>query len=448
MQGFLFVDDTDPTIKYTGMEAGPLNVLPAQSFFNNTFHHLSAPGSETSVGTGLSFSFSGTEFVIGGTIFLKDKQPFSPICAVDGVLFTPEPASDHVGVLCAKQNLSNGMHTVAITVPVSKSTSQLWVDFIQYMPSTVTSGIGNLVTLPPDNPMALGSGWTKVQGDPATFAGLQTEANGAGINFNATGSSVAFLGCPSDNLAQLPPANVVYTVNGNATETITNNTLILFDTELKDGNNQISVKYGGSSGQMPLTFCGYVSTSDQFNPPDGVSTSSSSHSASSTSFRPTSTGGSYASSATKLHVGAGPIVGAVIGGIALGALVVLAVLLLRKYRRRQQAPPDYSDFERAINVTPPSAPPRMPAPARVLSTWRRTLAYSEKQRPPMPPRRSSMLKSIYSVRSFTSYYPSPQTAQVGSEYGSSPPSSPRLRSSPRLDPRNYGKFSSTEPILL
>ncbi|KJA14807.1 hypothetical protein HYPSUDRAFT_59148 [Hypholoma sublateritium FD-334 SS-4] len=329
----VFVDDTDPTIQYTGMEAGPLAVLPAQSFFNNTFHHLSAPGSETSVGAGLSFSFSGTEFVIGGTIFLKDQQLFSPQCVNDGALYPLAQHSGHVGILCKGQNLSNGKHTVTVTVAGSKSQSQLWVDFIQYMPSTVTSGVGSLFT-PPPNPMSLGSDWSEFQGDPTTFAGVQTNANGAEINFNATGSSIAFLGCPSDNLAQLPPAKVVYTVNGETMETIANNTLILFDTELKDGNNQISVKYGGSSGEMPLTFCGY----SVFNTTSTLSTGAtpSSHSTSliqnpSITPSPGIVQGPTHAHSTALSL----ILGATVAGVALLFLFSFIVQSYRQHRRRR-----------------------------------------------------------------------------------------------------------------
>ena len=57
MQTFLLVDDTDPNIQYSGMEAGSISVVPGHFFFNNTFHHLSAPGIET--GANFSFTFSG-----------------------------------------------------------------------------------------------------------------------------------------------------------------------------------------------------------------------------------------------------------------------------------------------------------------------------------------------------------------------------------------------------
>ena len=59
MPEILFVDDTDPAIQYVGWEAGPLSVLPARSFFNDTFHHLSAPSAGTNAGASLLFTFSG-----------------------------------------------------------------------------------------------------------------------------------------------------------------------------------------------------------------------------------------------------------------------------------------------------------------------------------------------------------------------------------------------------
>lgn len=130
----------------------------------------------------------GTEFVIGGTVFRKDSQPFSPQCVIDGAVSPIPQHSDHVGVLCQGQKLSNGKHTIAVTVAGSNSQSQLWIDFIHYMPSAMISDGGSLFT-PPPNPMTLGPDWSSNQGDMTSFLGVQTNVNGAEINFNATGTS-------------------------------------------------------------------------------------------------------------------------------------------------------------------------------------------------------------------------------------------------------------------
>ena len=146
----------------------------------------------------------------------------------------------------------------------------------------------------------------------------------------------------------LPPANVTITIDGVSSQGIANNSFVLFDPKFTYGNHQISVTYRGSSEEMPLTFCGYTIPNDQPNQHTG-----------------------HGSAPTKSRVDAGSIAGAVIGGMALGALVVFSVLLFRRYRRRRQAPPNYINFERATYVGSPPVPPQMLAPARILS-WRRT----------------------------------------------------------------------------
>ena len=75
-------------------------------------------------------------------------------------------------------------------------------------------------------------------------------------------------------MPRLPPANVVYTIDGISNQTTSNNSLILFDVEpLNYGNHQITVQYGGSSSEMPLTFCGYAVSSGQTSLTSGGSTS-------------------------------------------------------------------------------------------------------------------------------------------------------------------------------
>ena len=129
----------------------------------------------------------GTEVLIGGLTFQKDDQPFSPQCAIDGQPSPVAPPSDHVGTICVGQNLSNGQHTIAVSIPATNSSSQLWIDFIQYLPSSPTSQ-GTMFTAG-TNLMALGPEWGSNQADATSFGGVQTNVNGADINVNFTGTS-------------------------------------------------------------------------------------------------------------------------------------------------------------------------------------------------------------------------------------------------------------------
>ena len=125
--------------------------------------------------------------MIGGTIAQKDNQPFSPQCSIDGKPSQLAQHSDHVGLLCVGQNLAKETHTITVSVPASHSMSQLWVDFIQYMPSSPPSDGGTLLTLGNDF-AALGPEWGSNQGDGTSFDGVQTNVDGAGINVNFTGT--------------------------------------------------------------------------------------------------------------------------------------------------------------------------------------------------------------------------------------------------------------------
>ena len=81
--------------------------------------------------------------------------------------------------------LSNGKHTIAIVVPGSDSKSQLWVDFIHYIPSGMTSAGGSLLI--PPSAMALQPEWVPLERDLTSFSGVQTNMAGAEISINATG---------------------------------------------------------------------------------------------------------------------------------------------------------------------------------------------------------------------------------------------------------------------
>lgn len=293
----------------------------------------------------------GTDVLIGGSIFQRDELPFSPRCAIDGESSQSAPPSDHVGIICRGQNLANEMHTISVSIPATKSISQLWVDFIQYLPSSPASDGGTLF-IAGTNLTALGPEWGPNQADATSFGGVQTNVNGADINVNFTGtfredicclfnwkrkeytgSSFTWFGCPSDALPRLPPANVAYTIDGQSVEIISNNTLVQFDVELGYGNHQINVKYGGSFAEMPLTFCGFVVDSDQTSLINGISSSS----LPSTALTPmmTSTPSMVRGTHTHTHsTDVGVILGATVAGVALMFLVSFILQSRRQHRRR------------------------------------------------------------------------------------------------------------------
>ena len=129
----------------------------------------------------------GTEVLIGGTTFQRDELPFSPQCVIDGKSSQLAPPSGHVGTVCRGQNLSKEMHTISVSVPPTNSISQLWIDFIQYIPSSPPTDGGTLLT-PANNFAALGPDWGSSQNDGTSLDGAQTNVDGAEINVNFTGT--------------------------------------------------------------------------------------------------------------------------------------------------------------------------------------------------------------------------------------------------------------------
>ena len=136
----------------------------------------------------------GTDIIVGGAVVLKENEPFTPQCAVDGMPVLLPSASSRAGILCEEHNLSDGTHTIVIAyVNESNSTSQsqLWVDYIQYVPSAgYPPGDGGNLFIPVDVLMMSSvPDWTLFQNDTPALPGVQTNVNGAGIDINSTGTS-------------------------------------------------------------------------------------------------------------------------------------------------------------------------------------------------------------------------------------------------------------------
>lgn len=187
------------------------------------------------------------------------------------------------------------------------------------------------------------------------------------------------------------------------------------------GNHQLQVTYNGGQNQNPLSVCGVATSPSLLNPYNNITANAA------TSI--TAGDGAYSSRPTVVannHTSdTAVIVGAIIGGMILGALVVIGILLLRRHRRRQETP-RIIHFESAMteNVISPHPFPARPRRDFTIPTPLWSHASIAKFPRPVIPNRSSLSKSVYSTRSFRSFKPSPQTAQVGSEYGRSPPHTP------------------------
>lgn len=130
---------------------------------------------------------SGTSFVVGGALIQKDKKNLANYqCILDNTITLPSmPSSNNVGVLCQQDSLSNGTHTITLTATrtYSSSTSQLWVDYFLYTPSSPPS---------PGDALLMPFNWSQIEyagmwANSKNGMGMSTNVNNAGLSVNFTG---------------------------------------------------------------------------------------------------------------------------------------------------------------------------------------------------------------------------------------------------------------------
>ncbi|KAG5722670.1 hypothetical protein E4T56_gene14461 [Termitomyces sp. T112] len=352
----IVVDDTDSRIVYSGLSWTPDNGnLDKIGTYGPTYNHTLHG---TIVSSSMFFSFDGTSVSVFGTI----QPPGLSIweCFVDQAKIQNGPsftAAQNNWNLCEGDDLTAGPHTLSIHITPSADQT-FWFDYLRYTPLPNVS-FSDAILYVPSNEVILSSNWEPRGGIPSVD-GISIAFQPRSVaTFDFVGTHVAWYGWLL-RFEPLKPANSTIVIDdGEPTNLLIGNTppfdvthpnIIFFETpQLPATQHKLVVTYLGdsddvSSKQTPLSlnYLLVTITSTPFapsSPPSSTTSSSQSSSSTSPSQPSSSTSQSSFTSASRAHsIPTGIIVGSVVGGLALVAVILWLYFLRsrRKRRRREQ----------------------------------------------------------------------------------------------------------------
>ncbi|KAG5638614.1 hypothetical protein H0H81_011504 [Sphagnurus paluster] len=328
------IDDTDSRIIYSGQgwfqdQGSEDNVGNFGPTYLRTSHGTKANGSA-------SFAFKGTSISVVGTtnlVQIDNGTRWDPSweCFVDQISIgatAPFPYAENNWYLCQQNTLNDGPHEITINVTTAGNT--FWLDYLLFTPSPTLSYNENVLLVQNNDPAIIyDSNWGALGG-----GANMTTVNGAEAKFNFVGSSISLKalealanffvtwvgfiptelphGAASGSYSVDGGDPVTFQLNGlSPTATVTIYNQAFFTTpNLTPGPHSLLVTYlGASSPATPLTldYLYVTNTSTSNNEP-------SDH-----------------NRVSKTPIG--PIVGGVVGAIAL--LAILAFIFGWARRRRQ-----------------------------------------------------------------------------------------------------------------
>ncbi|KAF9477160.1 hypothetical protein BDN70DRAFT_934454 [Pholiota conissans] len=260
MPRWVMVDDTDPAIKYTGDWTANKGGLDASGNWGlpylSTVHATKTSGSFT-------YTFSGTEFTVTGSIQIQRTVPSENTsweCIVDGTSITvdnPQGVENRMQ-FCAKAGLSDGPHTLRVNA-AGTSVQTFYFDHLQYIPSASVSLENKSIYIDVGDPM-----WQFDKGWFGAYPGFMTNATGSKVNFEFTGVSFIWYGFYAMPYPFAPTtasysmdggAPISFTLNGIAAQaTIVQYQQVFFTTQpIVYGIHNVEVTYNGDSDSTPLS---------------------------------------------------------------------------------------------------------------------------------------------------------------------------------------------------
>ncbi|KAH9484494.1 hypothetical protein JR316_0003976 [Psilocybe cubensis] len=369
MSYWIFVDDANPAINYVGPWIPDHGSQDTVGTFGlpvmNTLHGVATDAS-------LSYAFKGTSVQIIGT--LQYSNVSGPVtnpsweCFVDSIAI---PVQTYAGaesrlVLCHQDVLLDEVeHTITLNVHVSNE-RMFWFDAISYLPSSSVSLDGALLTMDVPGPnMQFSPGWSKSE------FGYVTSTPGLTFQFNFSGITLLWIGYYDQRLPNATSSGsytiddgdeIMFLLNGSLAS-FTGNLYnqIFFQTPLlSSGIHNLQVTFNGNSQSTPLTLNGiYIqngtssTTNSTSTPPSfttpisnsifGISTStistvlvnftSTMSTITSNMPREAESPSLHPNSPNQAHYIA-PIVGGIIGGLAILTACILGAIYIRKRRSR------------------------------------------------------------------------------------------------------------------
>ncbi|KAJ7642129.1 hypothetical protein FB45DRAFT_738035 [Roridomyces roridus] len=317
----VIVDDTDPSIRYNGVDWFPTDVRTLNNgnfgpVFNATSH------ATTSSNTEFGFTFNGTSITVQGNLDMITDPTTNATdpawqCLVDGKLIPIKPFNfpESNWPLCSIGTLAPEEHL--LTVQVQSQTRPFFLDSLVYTPVPGAVFPSAVLIYPEGDPaLTYSAGQWKEAGEQVT------QTPGASVTLEFHGTSATLIGHTSNSF---PPnaSSGRYFVDGagptsftipgltSASSSNTFNNLLFTTPPLSDGFHNITVVYDGDSEHTPLPVkIWYVTNTTVGNA--------------------LTTGTPSPSSSRGVHRGA--MVGGIIGGIFLVAVGLVVLFVLRRRR--------------------------------------------------------------------------------------------------------------------
>ncbi|KAJ7858395.1 hypothetical protein B0H14DRAFT_2351675 [Mycena olivaceomarginata] len=302
--------------------------------------HAGTSHATTTDGSTLSFKFSGTSITVFGTIDIANTTGVvTPTwsCLIDGVAIPEQNPTfkypENNWNLCAQSQLSTGTHILTINVQTTGRT--FYIDYLLYTPTADVDLDGAVLEYRnTDASVSFQSGWQ-------TWGGQNvTQSNGASVALNFHGTAVTLIGYIPIELPK-SSTGASYAIDSGPSTSFTLAGLaqgvtttvytvpILQITGLSPAVHKLVVTYSGDSSHTPLPVGVFYVTNAVVATPD-----------------PPPPPPSSTSTSTSFHTSTAPIsaiVGAIISGLVLIALLGGGIFWCRKRRRRVSAPrPDPS----------------------------------------------------------------------------------------------------------
>ncbi|KAF5372359.1 hypothetical protein D9615_009234 [Tricholomella constricta] len=381
------IDDTDSRIRYSGQgwfqdQGNQDNIGNYGPTYKRTSH--GTKGNDI-----LSLTFQGTSIRVFGTTKLSriNETHWDPSweCFVDQISIgatKPFAYPENNWILCQKSALNDGQHE--ITVKVTSAGTTFWLDYLVFTPSPqVSYDEAVLLVENDDTSVMYDSSWVALGAN----ANMTTK-KGSQVKFDFIGKSVTWVGFIPTELSHNPGFGS-YSVDGGAPVTFKLNGLppiktatvynqVFFTTpDLTPGLHSLVVTYNGADegAATPLTLdylyvtntslpssssspspsqspsAGSASTlSPRPSPSSGtisqgaqeqgsgspVSLSNSPSAGLTSSLSPTPPPSSGTNSQEAQEQDSGPPVGAIVGGVVGGLALIALLLFLLWWRRRQQ----------------------------------------------------------------------------------------------------------------
>ncbi|TEB39576.1 hypothetical protein FA13DRAFT_1723794 [Coprinellus micaceus] len=343
----VFVDDSYPGIRYRGPWFESTDSL-ADSGSSGPIYQGSQRGVNDTAS--FTFSFSGTDLAVYGTSAVTRSVSTTQIdpqwsCVVDGAQIAyrePSQQPQNLYPLCDSAPMSDGPHNLTVVVS-SIGGTVFWFDFLMVRLSPSSKEIEHPAVFYPFSDPAVqytAGQWTNLPGKQ----GMLTQQVGTKVTWYGRMISGYPSGPSTGTYSIDGGAPVSFPIDGLLFNYTTRYQQIIFETpDIPMGKHNITVKYLGASTPLVLEYLVVQDGDLMFTGSEGPNPIDQDH--------------------PHQQPKTGILVGAIMGGLALLAMLGVIVFLLRKLRQRRRV-----KWLKEIDEGSPKVPQAMPPQYMVEAT--------------------------------------------------------------------------------